>query len=222
MHSHAARGAFDSTAVLLGNDTIATGESRLISTGFRPVMPLKLLKGFLILTLGMIMLLCSHSVTSLPQSRPLWTRFVQMLVSAVEYPFIFALHPTVLTNGVPTVHSHTDGQLLLQVVFFFAIEVAFQNCILSFVTITPESPATNGKISAPVLGIGDEHLEDAENTVLDFLRSRGTLMLSIAFLGTFTPLTPCTGSLHPMAMILWTITEHLVDYRREKVVCVTS
>jgi hypothetical protein len=92
-----------------------------------------------------------------------------------------------------------------------AIEVAFANCVLSFVTITPEIPKTNHRTILAAKHSENKRYEDAENYVLDFLRPRGSLLLSIALLGMRTPLTRYTGHIQPMAIVLWFLLEQLMD-----------
>ena len=107
---------------------------------------------------------------------------------------------------------HFDA-LILQICTFFAIELAFQNCILRFIVIAPKTtasyPAPNN--SETKLLIQHSHHEEAENLVLDFVRPRGTLLAAVGLLGTPTGLSRYTGRLHPMAMVLWIVLEQLVN-----------
>jgi hypothetical protein len=160
------------------------------------------------IALNLMFLLIHHVLPSTSQSRPCWARLVLMLDCAIEFPFIYAFHPTILIHGVhqgPNLPS--DWQLLLQVAVFFAVEVAFQNCVLNFVRITPETPKMHNKTTFIAEYSESTRCEDAESYVLAFLRPRGTLLLSIGLLGTPTALTKYTGYLHPMAMLLWAVLE---------------
>lgn len=150
------------------------------------------------------------------QPKALWSLLFLILDSAVEYPLFLTFHPTVLAQGSKKPILPSNKQLLLQVVIFFAIEFAFQSCILSFVNIDPETPRTNGKTNVPPESTKKELSEDAENAVFDFLRPRGTLLLGIALLGTSTTLTQYTGHLHHMAVVLWVGMGQLVDFRSYK------
>ena len=139
-----------------------------------------------------------------------------ILDSAVEYPLFLTFHPTILAQGTKNFTLPSNQQLLLQVFVFFAIEFAFQSCILRFIHINPETPKTSGKSSVLLDSTKGELSDDAENAVFDFLRPRGTLLLGIALLGAPSTLTEYTGNFSHMAVVLWVGTGQLVDFRPYK------
>lgn len=158
-------------------------------------------------------MLYDHCLTSSRRSNSLWSTITLICDSAVEYPLFLTFHPTILAQSLPVSTSPSNKQMVFQVAVFFAVEVAFQNCVLSFISIDPEPPRTSGKTSISPGNTKEKLSEDAENAVFDFLRPRGTLLLGIAILGTSTTLTRHTGLLHPMAVVLWFGMGQFVDYR---------
>ncbi|KAM0803753.1 hypothetical protein BDR22DRAFT_837778 [Usnea florida] len=165
---------------------------------------------------GVIYLFYIQHLRPSSQPKALWSLIVHILDSAVEYPLFLTFHPTILAQRSEKSNLPSNQQLLLQVFFFFAIEFAFQGCILRFIHINPESPKTNGKSSVLLENTKRELSDDAENAVFDFLRPRGALLLGIALLGTSSTLTEYTGTLSHMAVVLWVSTGQLVDFRSYK------
>ena len=110
-------------------------------------------------------------------------------------------------------------ELVLQVIVFFAIELAFQECVLRFITIVPKTASEKSKCPdfVGLLPSQSPHYEEAESLVLDFARPRGTLVLAVALLGTQTDLNRYTGQLHPMAMVLWIAFEQLINCKNLEV-----
>lgn len=161
-----------------------------------------------------VLLLVRRRLPVTHSSTPFWIRTLLVLEPAVEFPLILAFHPTTLasrvsmTNRLPGV----DG-LALQVLIFFAVELAFHKCVLRFITITPKHSLDKATFRSFVEKYPSyaSHDEDAERLVFDFARPRGALLLAIGLLGRQTGLTRFTGQLHPMAMVLWIALEQLVN-----------
>ena len=148
----------------------------------------------------------------------MWTRLFLILDPAIEFPFIFAFHPTTVTYRLrQNPRFPTNEQLLVQVAVFFAIELAFHNCVLRFIHIPTDVPDAPYRPTSVVEYRGKEELEDevAESLVVDFLRPRGTLLLAVGLLGMPTALTRYTGQLHPMAMAGWVALQQLINWRSQ-------
>ena len=177
----------------------------------------KFLPQAILIIVSTIFLLLLRRLLPISQSTTsIWIRFLLVLEPAIEFPLIFAFHPTVMAYniGKSTNVPHLD-QLVLQVAVFFAVELAFQKCLLRFINIAPniadENCKSNDSIGTPKLR--NSHHEEAEDLVMDFVRPRGTLLLAVALLGMPTDLNRYTGQLHPLAMALWAVFEQLVNCR---------
>ena len=155
---------------------------------------------------------CNTQFT-LSHLEPDWMGLLYVLDCAIEFPFIFAFHPMNQTRHLPrTVPTPSDGQILLQVAVFFAVQMAFENSVLNYITVIPEAPATKHGSREMLVDSQEESCEAAERYVLMFLRPRGTLLLSVAILGTPSVLTDYSDKIHPMALVLWFALESMVEY----------
>ena len=169
--------------------------------------------GLLMTLNGLVYMLYDYRLRSSRRSKPLWSTMALICDSAIEFPLFLTFHPTILTQSPAEPTLPCNKQLLFQVVVFFAVEIAFQNCVLSFISIDPETPRMSDKISVSPENTKRELSYEAENTVFDFLRPRGTLLLGIVILGASTTLTQHTGPPHPMAIVLWVGMGQVVDFR---------
>ena len=142
-----------------------------------------------------------------------WMRLLCGLDCAIEFPFIFAFHPMNQTwHSSRTVSTPSDGQILLQVAVFFAVQAAFENSVLNYITVTPEEPATKYGSRKMLVDTQKERCKEAEKYVLMFLRPRGTLLLSVAILGAPSVLRDYSNKIHPMALVLWFAFGKMVSY----------
>lgn len=143
-------------------------------------------------------------------AEPFWIRLLLVLEPAIEFPVMFAFHPTLMAHDMgQNARLPRVDELILQVVVFFAVELAFQGCILRYMITVPYT-GLEKSISVGHLPSQGPHYEEAERLVLDFVRPRGALLLAVALLGTPTDLNRYTGQLHPFAMVLWMASEQLV------------
>ncbi|KAL6719192.1 hypothetical protein ACLMJK_003429 [Lecanora helva] len=160
-------------------------------------------------------LLLLRQLLPFPQTKePIWIRLLLVLEPALEFPLIFAFHPVVIRQDADRYAPlpPTD-EIVLQVMAYFAIELAFQKCILRYIVIAPkvmeEGPDSIGTIKSSSLQ--QSYHGEAEKLVLDFIRPRGTLLMTLALLGTSTGFSKLIGQPHAMAMICWTALEQLVN-----------
>lgn len=164
----------------------------------------------LILFPNLLLLLLRQFFKSLPSPHtPSWVRLVLLIDTAVEFPLIFAFHPaTIIYRPCHSLSHLKSGQILLQVVVFFATELALETCLLSYIKVSDEIPdPTRGFASTT-----ETHDDDAKSLVIYFLRPRATLLLATALMGMPTSLTTYTGQLHPISMILWVVLGQLVGF----------
>lgn len=181
-------------------------------------MPSPFPEAILITLLNLPFLLLCQLWPSSSSPRAFWVRLFLILDNAIEFPFIFAFHPSTLIYKVHQSPRFPDlEQLVLQVLVFFVIELAFQNCVLRFVNIstngTSDSTALMCKDVPKTLQAKQAQINEeiAKRLVMDFLRPRGTLLLAIALLSMPTALTSYTGQLHPVAMVGWVVIQQLVE-----------
>jgi len=142
---------------------------------------------------------------------PLWISLILLFSPALEFPFMFVLHPVTLAYPPATAHVPSLVQLALQVGVFFAIQILFTHSILRSISISiveQSSPTTTKAIELcqPKPDPDDERLAAI---VVDFLRPRGTLLLGIAAMGIPLKVTEFLGRLHPLAMVAWVVLDHL-------------
>lgn len=135
-----------------------------------------------------------------------------MLEPALEFPMIFAFHPTVMAYDIRLkAHLPHAEQLVSQVGVFFAVETAFQECFLRFVIARkPTSGASDLQDISELSPPQGPHYEEAQKLILDFSRPRGALLLAVALLGPPTRLNRYTGQLHPIAMVIWVVVQQLL------------
>ena len=154
-----------------------------------------------------------RSILPVPQpNAPFWIQLLLVLEPALEFPMIFAFHPTVMAYDIRLkAHLPHAEQLISQVGVFFAVEMAFQECVLRFIiapkTMSGASDLQDMSEHSPPEG---PHYQEAEKLVLDFSRPRGALLLAIALLGPPTRLNRYTGQLHPIAMVIWVVVQQLL------------
>lgn len=181
---------------------------------------LNLVQATLIIVLTTLLLLLRR-LLPVPQSNaPIWMRLLLVFEPAIEFPMIFAFHPMVMGHGAGIISRLPRiDELVLQVVVFFAIELAFQEYVLRYIVISPKLAPGDSYLGGSIKhsSLQDSHHEEAENLVLDFVRPRGTLLMTIALLGTSTELNKYTGQPHPIAMVCWTALEQLVNCRNLEV-----
>ena len=141
-----------------------------------------------------------------------------MFDNAIEFPIIFAFHPSTLIYKPHQSPRFPDlGQLVLQVLAFFVIEIVFQNWVLRFINISTEDTSDSTGVPCKdvlkTLQAKEAQTNEgiAEQLVMDFLRPRGTLLLAIALLSMPSALTSYTGQLHPVAMVGWVVLQQVVE-----------
>ena len=108
-------------------------------------------------------------------------------------------------------HLPHAEQLIFQVVVFFAVEMAFQECVLRFI-IAPKTMSGTSDLQDVIdhSPPRSPYYEEPEKLILDFARPRGALLLAIALLGPPTGLNKYTGQLHPIAMVIWVVAQQLL------------
>ena len=174
---------------------------------------LNTLLGISLLLIGFVSTLHTYCSQYPAPSKPLWSMVTLICNAAIEYPLFLAFHPTFLAQRHEGLTLSSNKQLLFQVVVFFAIEIAFQNCILNFTSIESELPESSRNITISPEILKEELFKDAEHAVFDFIRPRGTLLLGIAVIGSSTSLTQHTGSLHPLAVVFWFGMGQMIDFK---------
>lgn len=151
---------------------------------------------------------------------PFWVRVSLMLDNAIEFPIIFAFHPSTLIYKPQQSPGFPDlGQLVLQVLVFFVIELAFQNWVLRFINISANDSSDGTRVACKggLKTLQDKEAQNdegiAERLVMDFLRPRGTLLLAVALLSMPTALTTYTGQLHPVAVVGWVVLQQILEFQ---------
>jgi hypothetical protein len=142
---------------------------------------------------------------------PLWISLILLFSPALEFPFMFVLHPVTLAYPPPTANVPSLVQLALQVGIFFAIQILFTHSMLRSIStsiVEQSSPTTTKTIELcqPKPDPDDERLAAI---VVDFLKPRGTLLLGIAAMGIPLKITEFLGRLHPLAMVAWVVLDRL-------------
>lgn len=142
---------------------------------------------------------------------PLWISLILLFSPALEFPFMFVLHPVTLAYPPPTANVPSLVQLALQVGIFFVIQILFTHSMLRSIStsiVEQSSPTTTKTIELcqPKPDPDDERLAAI---VVDFLKPRGTLLLGIAAMGIPLKITEFLGRLHPLAMVAWVVLDRL-------------
>lgn len=122
---------------------------------------------------------------------------------AIEFPIFVAFHPTALsypTHTTASVPFPAFPHVLAQVAVFFLIESALQRCVLRFVAPCAAGKEKTGCDSKQALYLDDVAAFDL---AMQFIRSRGALLLAMVVLGTPSALSPYTGKLHVLSMVGW-------------------
>ena len=158
-----------------------------------------------IFLLNLPILLLQHILESSSSPLPFWARLLLLSDSVVEFPLIFAFHPTTLTYGIysdtPVCFSISRG-LLLQISIYFALELLTQHCIKRFIaspdTSTPQGQAVGGPLDQLS---NDDHKANA--IALELMSPSAALLVATALIGT-PSVTHHVGQLHPGALVGWT------------------
>ena len=165
-----------------------------------------------------IIFLSLHYYFRLPRTdHPFWTRCLLVLEPAIEFPMIFAFHPTSIIYDLGlSSHVPHANQLILQVAGFFTIEIVLQRFILRYVITTPKAAHQICRPDQQNCSFATEHSrqQEAERLMLDFVRPRAALLISVFLLGSVTRLAKFIGRLHPLAMILWMALGQCVDFSK--------
>lgn len=140
-----------------------------------------------------------HRATTPKLARSPYLYLAFTLEYAIEFPLFVAYHPVTLTfpnNVATTLPLPTAGQAIVQLAIFFAVDWAFQFYVLRFFTVQTTSANSDH---------GNSEDDEAWTLAIDFIRPRGALLLTVAFVGAPSPLKEYTGRLHVLSMIGWTI-----------------
>ena len=164
------------------------------------------LQACLIIGLHTTKIMVIYLLNRLSLNRPVWIQVLLVLEPAIEYPLMFLFHPTSMAyNFHFSDPLPTTIHLFSQTAAFFAVEMVLQNCVFYFIEIFPQPDFTNGNADhSPSCSKRQKSQHDeAERLVVDFIRPRATLLLTIFVLGIPINLTGGMWRLHPLAMVFW-------------------
>ncbi len=116
---------------------------------------------------------------------------------AIEFPLFLTYHPITLafpSNVTTTIPLPTASQFVVQLAIFFLIEWAFQFYVLRFLSTEKRKADSN----ATEMDDGD-----AFHLAMEFINPRGTLLLTVVFVGSPSLLNEYTGRLHVLTMVSW-------------------
>jgi len=205
------RGIYARTVMTVAAEPLAS--STLILTLLLPVLLVERCYSFRLATKKRQQSNDAETEISFPSSKmyPLWISLILLFSPALEFPFMFVLHPVTLAYPPPTANVPSLVQLALQVGTFFVIQILFTHSVLRSISasIVEQSSPTTTKSIELCQSQPDPDDERLAAIVVDFLKPRGTLLLGIAAMGIPLKITGFLGRLHPLAMVAWVVLDRL-------------
>ena len=130
--------------------------------------------------------------------RPIWPSCLLYIGHAIEFPWLFAYHPTVATlKPLHQVAVQSSGYILFQVALYLLVEAVFQRFILAFVI----NDSAGSAVKAPTFLESHEWTADpASKLTICWMRTSGTLLLTSALFRLFA--APYRHP-SPIAVTIW-------------------
>ena len=137
-----------------------------------------------------------------PAASSYYTHLALGIDLAIEIPVIVAFHPATLLFGANFRTAFPSViQIALQLLVLLVVESSFHYWMFWFLS----SGSARGEAS---LETPEQYFEPF-SLVLEFMRPRGTTMITTTVLGTPSMLTGFTGKFHVISVVTWVIVREL-------------